>query len=280
MFRPRVAAVQASKKLSVAFQWTGTRLEAVHSVYEDKRAGPGLLSSVIGLAAGGQATAPQPTAGDRDQRDFYFEYYPDFPQVLRVGGERIQGAPAGQATGGPRAAAPSPAAQASVQPPQGEREGSWSFVTLFNNPRLDPLLASRIVGRRVAQGFAPNPLFHPFAWEGVYLFEFAYDEQGRVEYAWCKNPPPGWPRAARYEFTWDGNHLTGIILRAEGKSDAPILYQRTLNYSANKLVSETILVEGKRSRIDYKYSGNRLVEAVCDDDPSIDNRSRRATFVD
>jgi hypothetical protein len=71
-----------------------------------------------------------------------------------------------------------------------------------------------------------------------------------------------------------------VTLRAQAAADAPILYQRIMNYSGDKLMSESISSGGKRSKIEHKYSGNKLVEASCDEDPSIDGRSRRATFID
>jgi hypothetical protein len=158
--------------------------------------------------------------------------------------------------------------------------GNWSFITLQNNPRVDPEMAVAATGHRISQGFAPNLYFHPFAWDEIYLFEFAYDPTGRVVYAWCKNPPNNVPPTARYEFEWDGFRLMKITQRADSKPDAPILYERTLNYSGGKLVSESISFAGKHAKIDYKYNGNKLMEAVGDADPSLNNLSPHATFVD
>jgi hypothetical protein len=55
-------------------------------------------------------------------------------------------------------------------------------------------------------------------------------------------------------------------------------YHRTMTYSNNKLVAESIAFGGKTVKIDYKYQGDQLVEATSGDDASIDNRSRHVTF--
>jgi YD repeat-containing protein len=52
-----------------------------------------------------------------------------------------------------------------------------------------------------------------------------------------------------------------------------------MNYAGDKLMGETVTVNGKSSRIQYKYDkqGN-LVEAECDDDATLDGRSRKVEF--
>jgi hypothetical protein len=55
-------------------------------------------------------------------------------------------------------------------------------------------------------------------------------------------------------------------------------YRREMRYEGNRLTSEVIRFQGKESRIDYKYNGDRLLEAECSGDPSIDGRSRKVTF--
>jgi hypothetical protein len=44
------------------------------------------------------------------------------------------------------------------------------------------------------------------------------------------------------------------------------------------ITGETVTFRGKNSKIEYKYEGGQLAEAICDADASIDGRSRRVLF--
>ena len=55
-------------------------------------------------------------------------------------------------------------------------------------------------------------------------------------------------------------------------------YERTMEYQDGRLVSEQIQSQGKTWRIKYNYNGGSLASAVCDRDPSLDDRSRQVTF--
>jgi YD repeat-containing protein len=155
-------------------------------------------------------------------------------------------------------------------------EGSTNgYLTLWNNPRLDTEVAFVATGKRVTVGFSGNHYFHPFAFDGIHLFEFEYDREGRVVHArelHQPNPP-------RLDFAWDGRRLLGITAR-ENSPAAYVVYSRTLAYSGEKLTGETIVANGKTSRIQYKYDKQgRLTEAECSDDPTLDGRSRKVEFL-
>ncbi len=148
------------------------------------------------------------------------------------------------------------------------------FVTLYNSPRLDTEVALAATGKRVAVAFSGNSYFQPFVWDAIHLFELDYDEQGRVRHAWELDNPG----APRLDFTWDGRRLMQITGHAE--DGGATVYTRTMQYSGDKLVSESITSTGKASHIKYKYDKqDRLIEADCDDDHSLDGRSRQIEFI-
>ncbi|HTQ57948.1 MAG TPA: hypothetical protein VMI94_25955 [Bryobacteraceae bacterium] len=149
-------------------------------------------------------------------------------------------------------------------------EGSGAYVALLNYPTVDPFMIERLTDRRVATIVAGNMYFHPFVWKGIYRFLAGYDDRGRVNSATLlaeSGKPP-----FILDFQWDGLRLIEISERG-GQG-----YRRTLNYSGERLVSETISFRGKTSKIKYTYKDNQLAEAECDEDASIDGRSRRVTF--
>ena len=152
---------------------------------------------------------------------------------------------------------------------------SSGYLTLWNNPRLDTQLAYRVTGKRVAVGFSGNHYFHPFAWDAIHLFELDYDDEGRVRHAWELDEP----NSPRLDFAWDGRRLLSVT--AQTGSPGTLVYSRTLNYSGDRLVSESITQAGKTSHIQYKYNKQgALVEAECDADLSLDGRSRKVEFLD
>ncbi len=158
--------------------------------------------------------------------------------------------------------------------PQGSSTNG--FLTLWNSPRLDTHLAYKVTGKRVAVGFSGNHYFHPFAWDAIHMFELDYDDEGRVRHAWELDEP----NAPRLDFTWDGKRLLSVIARV-ATSGEQVVYSRTLNYSGDKLLSETITQAGKTSHIQYKYNKQGvLIEAESDSDSTLDGRSRKVEFVD
>jgi hypothetical protein len=108
------------------------------------------------------------------------------------------------------------------------------------------------------------------------MFELDYDDEGRVRHAWELDEPV----APRLDFTWEGKRLISVAGRASSSGE-PVVYSRTLSYSGDRLISETITHAGKTSHIQYKYNKQgALIEAEGDADPSIDGRSRKVEFLD
>jgi hypothetical protein len=77
------------------------------------------------------------------------------------------------------------------------------------------------------------------------------------------------------EFEWNGNQLTAI----RGYLGRTKNYERTMQYDGGRLVSEEIQGQGKPSHIRYNYAADRLVSAEAAVDATVDNRSRKVTFV-
>jgi hypothetical protein len=152
--------------------------------------------------------------------------------------------------------------------------GKGSYVELFNDP-VNPYMVERLTGKRVATLVAGNSYFHPFVWSGVHVFMVQYDAQGRVTSAEEIHAKNQGPRVLSFE--WDGPRLLSITERG-AKPGTPVTYKREMHYAGNRLTDEVIHFQGKDSKIDYKYSGDRLTEAECAVDPSIDSRSRKVTF--
>jgi hypothetical protein len=193
----------------------------------------------------------------------YFDYYPNQKTVRRVSTEPFKEskeppAPVLLTPSGP------------VGPPPG------AYTALLNHPAADPLMIQKLTGKAVGAVITGNPYFHPFVWTGVFLFLVEYDDQGRVKSANQQasvDTSGGQPGALHsFDFTWDGPRLMEIAERGAGG------YRRTMTYGGGKLLSETIVSNAVRARIDYKYNGDRLVEADCSEDPTLDHRGRRVTF--
>ena len=363
-FQPKVAHIDASEHLTIAYDWNGNQLRSVHAKYEEKKTAGNLarLAGAAAASAGGLSTTIGWKSPDRETNDFYFNYYDELPQVLKVsrdnavvkgttkrisipgvglfgpfagfgaigmlsnlgrlgalgkmggmaglagkggiggfggfagnvprmpasagtanlgGGAGIMGSVggAGPMSGMSGLMSASAGRQLTaaqtysvVSDPQGG--SSAGFLTLWNSPRLDTRLAFKVTGKRSAVGFAGNRYFHPFVWDGIHLFEFDYDDQGRVRHAW-ELDNPGSPRL---DFSWDGQRLLKITGR---DTSGAAVYSRTLNYSNERLTSETITSQAGNSHIEYKYGKTgRLVEADCDTDRSLDGRSRKIYFLE
>jgi hypothetical protein len=127
-----------------------------------------------------------------------------------AGSGRMSGLSGFTSLGSVRQLAPSQRYSVMSDPEGGASAG---FLTLWNSPRLDTRLAFKMTGKRAAVGFSGNSFFHPFAWDGIHLFEFDYDEQGRVLHAWELDNPG----AARLDFAWDGQKL----LKVTGHDNSP-----------------------------------------------------------
>ena len=153
--------------------------------------------------------------------------------------------------------------------------GKGIYVALFSNPVVNPYMVEHLTGKRVATLVAGNPYFHPFVWSGVHVFLAEYDSQGRVRSAKEIRQKDSGQRVL--DFAWDGNRLMSVTERAT-QPGTPGNYRREMHYEGNRLTGEVIHFQGKDSRIDYKYNGDRLIEAECSNDPSIDGRSRKVTF--
>jgi hypothetical protein len=154
-----------------------------------------------------------------------------------------------------------------------------SVVRLSNSPYADPVAIQLLTNRNVALGIAGNRYFDPFVWDKVHYFQLTYDDAGRVHQAREISDPRAAPGDQWVDFEWDGWRLTAV--RAYQGADAghrAKVYERTLQYQDNRLVSEEVQVQGKTSRIRYNYNGGRLASAVSDRDPSLDDRSRQVTF--
>jgi len=282
VFLPKVGEIKASKKLSIAYEWSGERLAAVRSKYEDNKVFANIFSAAMaGVAASqGLTTSMTTYAADRDATDFFFRYYEDVPQIQQVSRKQvsIRGGKSESLITPPVFSDGLVVAQGNVESYTRQadetQDASKGFITLRESPRVDTELAYLATGRRVTTAFSGNPYFHPFAWQGIHLFEASYDNQGRIAYAWEKGATGG-----RLDFTWEGQLLTKVEMR-QPNGDGPVTYSRTLSYSGSRLLSESIQHGGRTSKILYKYDKQgKLVEAECDEDHSLDGRSRRAVFM-
>jgi hypothetical protein len=362
-FQPKVNRIEASDHLNITYEWEGNQLRSVHAKHDEKQTGGNiarLAGAAVASAAGMASTLNWKTAA-HEINDFYFNYYSDAPQILKVSTERtviqsrtipisipgvgIAGPFAGvgalgalgsigsigslgrvaqlggagglgglragggltglsglMSTGGIGGAGNSailsrlagsgrlsglsgfsslgtikplaPGHNYSVQsdPEGGAKAG---FLTLWNNPRLDTRLAFKLTGKRAAVGFSGNHFFEPFAWDGIHLFEFDSDAQGRVVHAWELDEPA----APRIDFTWDGQRLLQVTAR-DNSAVGSVVYSRVLNYTGDRLTSEVINSQGSTSKIEYKYDKQgQLVEASAEADKSLDGRSRKVYFV-
>jgi hypothetical protein len=153
-----------------------------------------------------------------------------------------------------------------------------SALLLSNNPYVDPGAVQRLTGKNIAIGISGNKYFNPFVWDGIHYFRLAYDNRGRVAQAREISGPAAAPDDSMLEFEWDGWRLTAIRGYQGAANQRRQTYERTMEYLDGRLVSEQIQSQGKTWRIKYNYNGGSLVSAVCDRDPSLDDRSRQVTF--
>ena len=85
-FQAKVARVEASEHVTVNYEWNGSQLRSVHTRYEEKKTAGNIARLALAGAAASQGIGS--TVGwrtpDRETNDFYFNYYDDVPQVLKV----------------------------------------------------------------------------------------------------------------------------------------------------------------------------------------------------
>jgi hypothetical protein len=153
-----------------------------------------------------------------------------------------------------------------------------SALLLSNNPYVDPAAIQALTGKDIAIGISGNKYFHPFEWDGIHYFRLAYDSRGRVAQAREIANPASAPGDSMLEFEWDGWRLDAIRGYQGAGSQRRQTYERTMEYQGGRLVSEEIRTQGKTWRIKYNYVAGKLTTAVCDRDPSLDDRARTVTF--
>jgi hypothetical protein len=153
-----------------------------------------------------------------------------------------------------------------------------SALLLSNNPYVDPGAVQQLTGKNIAIGISGNKYFNPFVWDGIHYFRLAYDSRGRVAQAREISGPAAAPGDSMLEFEWDGLRLAAIRGYQGAANQRRQTYERTMEYQDGRLVSEQIQSQGKTWRIKYNYNGGSLISAVCDRDPSLDDRSRQVTF--
>jgi YD repeat-containing protein len=278
-FQVPIRSISDSHKLHVEFDWGQGQLRAVHSKFEDNHTGMNMLSAIsTGMATANGGSAVMMTQGtDRETRDIFFRYYESTPsQVLQVTSDHSEfhGGLTKTAVQGASMAngvyvAPN---SASVHEQDEEsHDSSQGFLTLINNPKIDPVAVQQGLARRITTGFSGNSFFNPFVWDGIHIFDLIYDNQGRVVQALEHRKG-----AIPLRFTWNGDLLQKVVQR----SGANEFYSRSLQYADGRLVSERIRFANRESQINYQYDAQgRLTAAECGTDPSLDGRSRRVVFL-
>jgi hypothetical protein len=149
-----------------------------------------------------------------------------------------------------------------------------SASVLLNNPYVDPVALQRLAGKNITLGIAGNKFFEPFVWDKIHYFRLTYDDYGRVAQAREIADPKAAPGDSMVEFEWDGQVLTAV----RGYQGRTKIYERTLQYVDGRLTGEDIQSQGRASHIKYTYNGGRLVSAMCEKDPTLDDRSRTVMF--
>jgi len=85
-FQLKVAHIEASEHVTVNYEWSGNKLLSVHTKHEEKKTAGNIARLMVAGAAASQGIGS--TVGwrtpDRETNDFYFNYYDDMPQVLKV----------------------------------------------------------------------------------------------------------------------------------------------------------------------------------------------------
>jgi hypothetical protein len=232
-FQAKIDRIQASNKLSLAFDWDGDHLRSIVPSFEKDQHITG--EQRVNFAYDSPASGATWAGGSNDPR-------------------------------GPAPADP-------------DELFRRSFVRLSTNPYADPIAIQKLTNQNVAIGIAGNRFFDPFVWDRAHFFQLTYDDQGRVHQAREVADPHSAPTDQWTDFEWDGLKL--IAIRAYQGADMAHrvkVYERTMQYQDNRLVSEEIQSQGRSSKVRYNYNGGRLASAAADRDPSLDDRSRQVTF--
>jgi tetratricopeptide (TPR) repeat protein len=268
-FSRRVDRIVTNQKQWTEYRWSAQHLDLIQSFADEKP--PRLLSR------------------------YRFEYNPATNAVSRIfdataeprAGTATQGEERRAATifDDPVAASPSkaaPEAAKRIVDTVSTLSGPGYPVLLANNPNLDLPLVEELTGSKLGVVVAGNKYFHPFVWDRPHLFRVSYDASGRIKRAFAAGTES--KPTEIYDFIWQGSVLQSISLYAAGANGQPdtakLLYRRTMTYSDGKLLSETITpAQGKPTVIEYKFQGSQMTVAECDEDPTLDNRSRKVTFL-
>ena len=148
----------------------------------------------------------------------------------------------------------------------------------LNCPDFDPVLAARFSDNVSMRGWSGNPFFHPFLWDGIYLFELVYDDLGRIRTATPVPPDASRPSSAFSEpltFIWDGSSTRLLAIKGTR-------YLRELKYDElGRLREERIAYQPDgEGKIEYRYEGDgmRLLQATCED--NFYDRANRVVFLD
>jgi hypothetical protein len=145
-------------------------------------------------------------------------------------------------------------------------------LTFWNDPKVNVGLLQS-AGRAAARGWAGNPVFDPFIWTGIFLFDFKYDDKGRVIEA---NPVPDETRGRSFAetlaFTWEDstNHLKSVSSKS---------YRRTLEYDKKgRLVSEESTLPKRKGRTSYQYAGDSVVPHKATSSSVFEQQQRISLF--
>jgi hypothetical protein len=146
----------------------------------------------------------------------------------------------------------------------GQRTVLW--LRYLTSPDYDPQLAAKLAGKALTRGWAGNPFFHPFLWNDIFLFDFEYDDLGRISKATPVSDVSSRPSSGFSEpltFKWDGR--TSRLVSITGKK-----YTRLMTYDdRGRLIREDIRYQGGgEGQIEYEYVGKtmQLLQATCKDD--------------
>jgi hypothetical protein len=129
-------------------------------------------------------------------------------------------------------------------------------------------------GRLVARGWAGNPVFDPFVWNSIYLFQLKYDDKGRVTQA---IPVPDETRggdtfAETLNFVWDNDDRLQSVKSAN--------YSRILRYDSRKrLVAEEVKFGKLNGNITYRYRGDDPTPFAAKSSNDYDKYERAVVFV-
>jgi hypothetical protein len=140
-----------------------------------------------------------------------------------------------------------------------------SPLRYLNCPDFDPLLAAKFTGRVSTRGWAGNPFFHPFLWDGIFLFDLTYDDLGRIKTATPVVQDvsrPSSPYSEPLTFVWEGD--TKRLLAIKGAK-----YLREMVYDdRGRLVEEKIRHPEGNGKIEYRYRGDsmQMTGISCEDE--------------